>query len=294
MSDSCTAPFSVWEPLVRQVVWARRVRVEDAYRDRIHKPAGMRAAWRVIEGSLRVEADGKRIRAVAGNWFFPGRSEVRRVFSKGAEILSLRFRLTWQNGTEPLDQSVPVLTKGEVRPLDEAALALVDLASAKSKNLGGMFSHLEVGLEEFFLLERCVLRWFEAYVSLMTAMGNPPRIRPMLDPRIASVIRAMNAGLRSGILRTERELAQECGLSLSQLKRLFARDVGKSPKEWMDDRRMEIAHARLGGSRDPIKRIAYEMGFRSPNHFSSWFRKKEGQTASQFRREAITAIETDL
>jgi AraC family transcriptional regulator of arabinose operon len=98
-------------------------------------------------------------------------------------------------------------------------------------------------------------------------------------------VRAMEGHVAAGDNPREPELARLSGLSLSQFKRLFVRDLGLTPREWLNRKRLEAARVRLRETTAPVKRIGYELGFRSPNHFSSWFRKQTGRTPGRFRQE---------
>jgi AraC-like DNA-binding protein len=78
-----------------------------------------------------------------------------------------------------------------------------------------------------------------------------------------------------------RELARLCDLSLRQLQREFRRELDCSPRAWLNERRMIAARERLR-SGVPVKRVAFELGFKHVSHFCMWFKAENGVTATAF------------
>lgn len=82
---------------------------------------------------------------------------------------------------------------------------------------------------------------------------------------------------------TVREIARVAGISVWHLARLFREELNYSPKDYLIRYRVEVAR-RLLMSRDhwPIKRIAYESGFKSHQEFTRTFHRIEGCAPSKF------------
>jgi len=89
-----------------------------------------------------------------------------------------------------------------------------------------------------------------------------------------------------GPVPTLAELARDCGISERHFSRLFRLATGHSAARFVLERRMERARDRLGGSRAPIKQIAWEAGFESPAAFATAFRRATGQSPRAFRQVA--------
>jgi AraC-like DNA-binding protein len=78
-------------------------------------------------------------------------------------------------------------------------------------------------------------------------------------------------------------VAQAVGVSVSQLNRLFHRDLGFSPRDYLQRRRVQAAVLLLKNGARPIKQIAYELGFNSISNFSNWFYRQKGVFPRAFR-----------
>jgi AraC-like DNA-binding protein len=74
-------------------------------------------------------------------------------------------------------------------------------------------------------------------------------------------------------------LAARLGISIRQLQRLFARQIGRSPRAWLREERMQAAHRLLHRS-TTIKEVAMSLSFRQESHFSRDFRSHFGYTPS--------------
>jgi AraC family transcriptional regulator len=104
-----------------------------------------------------------------------------------------------------------------------------------------------------------------------------------LDPRVQS-------RLRERIEANElpppsvHELAQLCGMSERNLLRLFRATNGETVSASI--RRSQLTRARhlLTTNDEPLKKIAFRVGFSQPSAFIAAFRRASGETPDQFRR----------
>ena len=80
-------------------------------------------------------------------------------------------------------------------------------------------------------------------------------------------------------------LARSCNISVSHLRRVFKNTTGKTLYRYVSDVRLARAKSLLEGS-DPIKLIAFRLGYRSVSAFSYAFRSASGQTAREFRENS--------
>jgi AraC family transcriptional regulator len=69
-------------------------------------------------------------------------------------------------------------------------------------------------------------------------------------------------------------------MSLYHFARLFKRTTGVSPHRFLVQRRIEQARALLAAQTLPIAEIARSVGFRTPSHFATIFRRISGITPS--------------
>ena len=66
-------------------------------------------------------------------------------------------------------------------------------------------------------------------------------------------------------------------------KKLFARYLGQSPRQYLLQRRLDIARILLRNPNIPIGKVAENCGFSSIYHFSRAFHTAEGCSPSDYR-----------
>jgi AraC family transcriptional regulator len=113
---------------------------------------------------------------------------------------------------------------------------------------------------------------------------------------------ARRRGLSPGVLRRAKEflhdaidrnpgigeLSAAVGMNVDHFSRMFKRSTGVAPHQYLGEIRLERAKRLLASGRAPIIEIAYEIGYANPSQFSAFFRKRTGQSPSDFRRSAQT------
>ena len=80
------------------------------------------------------------------------------------------------------------------------------------------------------------------------------------------------------------QAAQELYVSTAHLIRIFRRELGCTPHQYLTQYRLMRAEHLLEFSSDPIDQIASQTGFSSASHFISQFKKTHGITPVQYRR----------
>jgi len=80
------------------------------------------------------------------------------------------------------------------------------------------------------------------------------------------------------------ELAQASHLSVSALERRFKKYLNKTPKQFLNEVRLENARRLLVESSLPIALVAGESGFNDPSYFSRQFYRLFAQLPSEFRK----------
>lgn len=79
------------------------------------------------------------------------------------------------------------------------------------------------------------------------------------------------------------ELAEVGHLSVSALERRFKKYLSKTPKQFINDIRLENARRLLLDTNLPIATIALETGFSDASYFTRMFSKSVGKLPSEFR-----------
>lgn len=87
-----------------------------------------------------------------------------------------------------------------------------------------------------------------------------------------------------GVPLTVAEVAQKLHVSRATLFRAFRAEHGVSPKQFLDDLRLERAKRLLRASDQSVKEIAIGCGFGSESYFSRVFKQQLGQPPGQWRR----------
>jgi AraC-like DNA-binding protein len=77
------------------------------------------------------------------------------------------------------------------------------------------------------------------------------------------------------------EFARYCRLSPRQLQRKFRQTLNRTPQEWLDEQRIEAAKQLLM-SGEPVKKVAFDLGYKQSSHFCRQFKSRNGVTPSEF------------
>jgi AraC-like DNA-binding protein len=85
------------------------------------------------------------------------------------------------------------------------------------------------------------------------------------------------------------QIASFAGLSLSRFKARFKHEVGVSPGNYMNLRKIEKAKERLTESNDSITHIAMDLGFTTSQYFATTFKRYTGHSPRSFRNQLIKA-----
>jgi AraC-like DNA-binding protein len=101
------------------------------------------------------------------------------------------------------------------------------------------------------------------------------------DERLLAVLGYVHENLQTGF-RVE-DLARVAGMSATGFHRFFLRSLGTTPGRYVTRLRLSRASRLLGTTTSPVYRIADEVGFGSPFHFSRAFHRMYGLTPSEYR-----------
>lgn len=88
----------------------------------------------------------------------------------------------------------------------------------------------------------------------------------------------MEAGLPS-----VKYFAEKLFLSPNYLGDLLKKETGKSTQEHIQLKFIDVAKEKIYASNKSIGEIAYELGFKYPQHFARMFKKETGYTPNEFR-----------
>ncbi len=77
--------------------------------------------------------------------------------------------------------------------------------------------------------------------------------------------------------------ASEFNLSANYFGDLIKKETGKSAQEYIHLKVMILAKNKMLDAKKPVSEIAYELGFKYPQHFTRMFKKNVGVSPSQYR-----------
>lgn len=82
-------------------------------------------------------------------------------------------------------------------------------------------------------------------------------------------------------------VAEAAGVSAEHLARLFRRHVGRTPLEVINTLRIRQAEKMLPNPRLTVNDVGKEVGYKSQQQFTNWFRWKHGITPSEWRAKLM-------
>jgi len=229
-------------------------------------------------------SDGNGVAEVReGEWIFLSPGRRHHDFSEGSRILSLHFALCWPGGQLLYDGHAPLVLKGEENPrLYLQAQRLNRLVESKFPQALTRLRSFKGDLKTHLRIHQKFLAWLSVYLQAMEQCGLIPSRFGRIDPRALQAVKTIDQYPFDKAFHG-RELAQTLGLSVSQLDRLFIKTFGKTPRGYLEERKLRAAIERLRSSSEPIKQIAFEMGFRSLSHFSTWLRRLTQYSPKEIR-----------
>jgi YesN/AraC family two-component response regulator len=84
-------------------------------------------------------------------------------------------------------------------------------------------------------------------------------------------------------LPTVKYCADYIHLSPNYLGDLIKKETGKSAQEHIQLKLMDIAKEKVFDTSKTLSEIAYELGFKHPQHFSRMFKNETGHTPNEYR-----------
>jgi len=79
------------------------------------------------------------------------------------------------------------------------------------------------------------------------------------------------------------QFAREQNLSPNYFGDLIKRETGRTAQEHIQDKIIELAKIKIFELDKSVSEIAFELGFKNPQHFSRFFKNKLGQPPNEYR-----------
>jgi AraC family transcriptional regulator of adaptative response / DNA-3-methyladenine glycosylase II len=110
-------------------------------------------------------------------------------------------------------------------------------------------------------------------------------LTPAWRGKQALVQRALKLIAKNELHRTSEEaFAERLGVSARHLRRLFAAEMGQTPKQISDKNRLNFARKLVVETRLPVMTVAQTAGFGSLRRFNDAFRRRFGRSPSRLRK----------
>jgi AraC family transcriptional activator of pobA len=77
--------------------------------------------------------------------------------------------------------------------------------------------------------------------------------------------------------------ANELNLSANYFGDVIKKETGKSAQEHIQSKVIDVAKQRIFDPSKSVSEIAYELGFKYPQHFTRLFKQKVGQSPNEYR-----------
>lgn len=116
--------------------------------------------------------------------------------------------------------------------------------------------------------------------------------RQPIQRQVPALIQQIRAYLTQNYAQkhTLQTLSAQFGLSPCYLQRLFKRCIGQSPTDYLIHLRMHHAKELMHTTSLSISEISYSVGIENLSYFTQKFRRQEGQTPQQYRRQLIMSV----
>lgn len=216
--------------------------------------------FRILEGSLQFEYEDSRFTAYPGDIVYLGSHIPNHYWSTG----SVRFQYFHFNG--PLakafyellhaQQGVRFTGKSESAFLFNSILKEMSQTNANDQKLSLMMYNLIAGL---------------AIPGSEDADENVLRAQQFIDDNFYKPI-------------TVDDIADYAGLSRYHFSRIFKKETGYSPHQYLINIRLRHARELLSTDSASLDTIAATCGFSSTSHFISVFKKEAGVTPVMFKK----------
>ncbi|MEO7934179.1 MAG: helix-turn-helix domain-containing protein [Chthoniobacterales bacterium] len=239
----------------------------------------------LLEGSVTMHKDGVTVDTCAGKkeWIVCIPGERTQHFSDNARIISIHLAVkSPENGAEW--RGIPIV---RFAPDRVASRAMTRLCGAKvirrltreqTLKIYGVLLSLPEMLE-IQELTLAFLRNLLRIAALHKFRFEPPLIH---DPRVRESHRSLSTiDLRERYLR--QTFAAKYGLTAGQLDRLWRHELGMTPRQYHECRRVAFASEQLRRQGTSVKCIAVDLGFRHLSQFSNWFSAHQNESPRQFQ-----------
>ncbi len=246
------------------------------------------SAWLIREGGIEFGLSGGSMDKLGkGHWVFPPLGKHKdQIFSPGTRILSMNFMAEWPDGRPLLPYDRFVHFKSRKYPeLQRCAESLLATAEKQlSIPVRSKRGSLEIDFITYTSIKEKFWRWLGEWAGAMESEGFRHTTPSPVDGRVQSVMKILDGMSFTGEIPYG-YLERTVSLGKVQIDRLFMRELGTTPRKYLERRLVSSARAQLQGTSLSVKEISAKLGFTSDSHFCAWYKRKTGVYPLSFREE---------
>lgn len=241
------------------------------------------SCWLIRKGEVYLKTGDQEVTVTPGDWVFVASPDRFQRFSPESEILSIHFNFFWPGALPVYDHSQNrILRAEEIPKLEQVAQGLVDLLNENFPGAGAFLPDEYCQCNEYLRLQALLPYFLQEYINAQELMGvHPTRLFQQSDKVLDCI--AMIDRLPLDHRLNQKEMSERLGLSRSRLDAIFSSEMGMTPRQYLEERRLTTAVELLKHTEKSIKLIAIEAGFRHESHFCSWFKSSTGKRPSEIR-----------
>ena len=234
-------------------------------------------------GSLVFECEGRTYTLMPDNVFLtqPGNRHHLTTNHKGMRMYWLFFRYPKKGRT------VLGLSAGETAALVKKLKSIEAHDFAVDHSMRQLFrdvfkayEDLPKGAYRTLVLRTLILRILLVVIS---SAGNRPSLKTLA--KISDIAKLVEKRPEHRFAISE--MAAHAKLSESYFTALFRQVIGLPPYAYLSKCRLETAKRRLAETKEPVHAIAKSLGYASPQHLATQFRKTYGITPTDLRSRTV-------
>ncbi len=245
-----------------------------------HVPDNYLTLWLIEEGEVRVETEGQGTHhAYAGQLFICDQGTKRiQNFSEDAKIISVWMDIKYAEHGQPLFSNLPLVVDESAYPaLKKYCCKIIELLKQNGVVTIFPLTNEKLSLPAAIELQSKTMTFFSALLEVLMKHDCHLNVKKPVDDRVKAAMNILSELGYTGTIPYD-ALRQSCGLSRVQLDRLFVKELGMTPKDYLAQKCVQSAISLLASGNYTVKEVAYRLNFMNPGHFCTWFKRQTGKS----------------
>ncbi len=249
--------------------------------------------WIICNGELEVSYRNQ-IKILSRNESYlvpPGPREVKVLPNQ--VILSMGFFLNNSHGQSLIHSTDPqtITPTHTHREPDELRAKTKELHDhIHGKTFPTAFTHpgfdeLQIEAHDYCTFQSLLFQWLGILCKRLAPSGMHIDLSEPTDPLIESTSKTLLQNPLAGPISptVKGEITRSNRLGWRRIEQRFAAATGQTIKMFREKQLWNQAQNLVQNDRISLKEIAYQLGFKNPAQFSTWFKKNAGESPARFR-----------